>query len=165
MIVFLIGFMGCGKTTLGKKLARKLNYSFVDLDELIEKEVGCSISKIFQNEGEEAFREKEKNTLHTLTKKQNLVVSTGGGTPCFFNNLEFMNRSGITIYLKMTEGLLLSRLMQSENKRPLLKNKTEKELKNYISELLAKREPYYTMATKTIEVKNIKIADIIELVK
>ena len=134
MLIYLIGFMGSGKTTAGKKLARKLAYNFVDLDSLIESETGMSIQNYFGEFGEEKFRLLEQKTLKSTFAFKNTVVSTGGGAPCFFNNIDEINSKGLSIYLKADINLIISRLQGGKNKRPLIKNKNEGELKSYISD-------------------------------
>jgi shikimate kinase len=145
--VFLVGFMGCGKSTIGKMLAQELNLQLVDMDTVIEEQQQMAISQIFATEGENAFREIEKDTLHMLGKKEKQLIATGGGAPCFFDNMEWMNQYGITIYLKMSAKALAHRLMSLPEKarlsRPLLAGKTESELADYIEKTLEMREPFY----------------------
>lgn len=143
MIVYLIGFMGSGKSTVGARLARKLSFNFYDLDEQIEQHESCSISTIFENKGEAYFRLLEHETLIQLSQNNNCIISCGGGTPCFYNNMEIMNNSGFTVYLKLSSEALYSRLKQAKTTRPLLKDKSEIALKDYIKEKLAERESYY----------------------
>jgi len=132
MLVYLIGFMGSGKTTVGKKLAGKLGYDFIDLDEMIEKKYRITINNIFNKFDENAFRLIEQETLTETFKLKNTVISTGGGTPCFFNNMQLINKYGISVYLKMHKQSLYDRLINSKTKRPLLTEKTPNEILNYI---------------------------------
>jgi len=143
MRIFLIGFMGCGKTTLGKKLAQKMGFSFIDLDHELERATGTTVSEYFSEKGEEAFRSLEKEILNTLPYPTNCIVSTGGGTPCFFDNMEFMNRSGITIYIEMPPAALAKRLEYGKHKRPLIANMDEGEMITFIENKLAERNPFY----------------------
>jgi shikimate kinase len=145
--------MGSGKSSFGKKLALKLKLEFIDLDYYIEQESKQSITDIFNTKGENYFREFEHEALKNLLKKNNLVVSTGGGTACFKNNMELM-KTGTTIYLQGSVDLLLSRLKQSKKERPLLKGKNEEELKNFIQESLKQREEFYLKANYIIDAKN-----------
>jgi len=146
-IIFLIGFMGCGKTTLGKQLAASLDYDFVDTDELIEKRFDTTISEIFLTEREEKFRQYERDILHDLLHCEKLVVACGGGLPCFFDNMERMNACGTTIYLQAEVELLAQRIEKENNlHRPLLEGKTGLALKLHIESLLAVREKYYQQA-------------------
>ncbi|MFP5078921.1 shikimate kinase [Pedobacter sp. JCM 36344] len=155
MRIFLIGFMGCGKTTLGKKLAQKMSYSFMDLDHELEKAAGVSVSNYFSANGEEAFRILEKDTLNTLDYPTNCIISTGGGTPCFFDNMEFMNRSGITIYVDLPPLALAKRLEYGKHKRPLVANMDEQQLVAFIKEKLEERNPYYERSFLTVNGINI----------
>lgn len=145
--IFLIGYMGVGKTTAGRELAKVLNFEFIDLDHFIQTRYNKEISQIFAEEGESRFREIENSVLKEISTFENILVSTGGGAPCFFDNMDIMNQSGITIYLKATPELLTNRLLTSNReKRPLIKDKTEEELLNFIITNLEKRDPYYSRA-------------------
>lgn len=163
--IFLIGYMGSGKTTLAKKLASKLELPFIDTDDEIVKEIGMSITEYFQLHGEEKFRELERKQL-LKTAQQNAIVSTGGGSPCFFDNMQWMNENGISVYLQMSPKSLFDRLSQSKlNKRPILIGKTEEELFNFITEKLTEREPFYQQAHLIIDHINTPIDDLIILLK
>jgi shikimate kinase len=152
-IIFLIGFMCCGKTTLGKQLVATLHRDFADTDNLIEEQCGKTIAEIFATEGEEKFRQYEREVLHNLLHCENLVVACGGGLPCFFDNMERMNACGTTIYLKAEVALLAQRAAQENNhRRPLLEGKTGLELHRHIEALLAEREKYYLQAMKIAQV-------------
>lgn len=155
MRIFLIGFMGCGKTTLGKKLAKHLNYNFIDLDSYIEKTTNKTITEIFENKGEKTFRIVEKESLMEVCKKDNLVIATGGGTPCFFDNMQKMLDSGKAIYLKMEIEDLLERLETEKSQRPLIENKSAKELENFIRNKLSEREYFYKKSNYILQGKSI----------
>ena len=142
-IVYLIGFMGCGKTTVGKKLAASLKWKFIDLDTKIEEKTGLTVGELFATRGEEYFREIEAETLRVLTFDSNCVVAAGGGTPCFKENMDFMLSAGYTIYLKLTPSQLAARLRDSAYKRPLIQNMQGKELLEYIETKLAERAKWY----------------------
>lgn len=145
--IFLCGFMGCGKTTLGKKLATGLNYTFIDLDNLIEETEKTTILTIFESQGEQAFRALETKSLHTLiTSNEHMVVSLGGGTPCFNDNLRLLKENGCLVYIQTSAITLQQRLLAAKKTRPLLKDKTKEELLEYIKETLEKRELYYSEA-------------------
>jgi shikimate kinase len=144
--IFLIGFMGSGKSTTGRKLASHLNWSFIDLDEKIEQKTGMEIRDIFNEKGEAFFRSIESETLKGMESERNAVISTGGGTPCFGDNMDFMLRTGITVYLRMTPARLKSRLAGTSENRPLLKNINKTELLEYITAKLAEREKWYSRA-------------------
>lgn len=150
MKIFLIGFMGCGKTTLAKKLSARLSYQLIDLDHQIEEKVGCSVASYFSSHGEDAFRKMESETLKTLAYDENTVIATGGGTPCYFDNMEWMNQNGTTIYIEMSPAALASRLEKGKTKRPLLKGLDETEIIDFISDKLEERNPYYSQASLVI---------------
>ncbi|KAA6332217.1 Shikimate kinase [termite gut metagenome] len=144
--VFLIGYMGAGKTTLGKIVARKLNLSFVDIDCFIENRFHKKIRDLFEERGETGFRELEKKILHEVAEFENVIISTGGGAPCFFDNMDFMNQKGETIFLKVHPDILLRRLRVSTTSRPVLKDKTDEELHTFIVQTLEIRSPFYIQA-------------------
>ncbi|MBF90932.1 MAG: shikimate kinase [Flavobacteriales bacterium] len=150
MRIFLIGYMGSGKTTLGRKLAYILQYQFIDLDEYIEKQEGRKISHIFEEYGEDYFRKLERVYLHRVIDKEDLVISTGGGTPCFFDNMNQMNEYGKTIYINIHPKALLPRLLSSPSTRPLLAGKDEKEMLDYVFKTLRSREKYYHKAKRIV---------------
>ena len=144
--IFLIGYMGAGKTTLGKAFAREMGLTFVDLDWYIEERFHKSIRQLFTERGEDGFRELEKRMLHEVAEFENVVVSTGGGTPCFFDNVEYMNTMGDTIFLDVNIQVLFRRLKVAKQQRPLLVQKTDEELMAFITENLQKRLPFYIKA-------------------
>jgi shikimate kinase len=146
MKIFLIGFMGCGKSTLGKKLSAKLDYKLIDLDHQIERLTGGSVADYFAAHGEEVFRKLESETLKTHPYPDNCVIATGGGTPCFYDNMDWMNENGVTIYIEMTPANLAKRLEKGMAKRPLLKDLTLEGVVHFIEKKLAEREGFYSMA-------------------
>lgn len=164
MRIFLIGFMGSGKTTLGKQLARKLGYRFIDQDDYIEETSGLTIAEYFSRNGEQAFRKYEHEALKNLLEFDNVVISTGGGAPCFFNNIDMMNENGLAIYLRMKPEVLKSRLKHAQAERPLIKGKTEEELLEFIKSKLTEREPFYLKAKHVIESMDLKMDDLHQLV-
>ena len=145
-LIFLIGFMGCGKTTLGRKLAARLDYAFFDLDHIFEAQAGMSIAEYFAAFGEAAFREAESGVLKDTVYPANAVISTGGGLPCFFDNMEWMNAHGTTVYIKLSPKTLADRLEHEKHKRPVLNGRNEKELAAFIEEKLLEREVFYNKA-------------------
>lgn len=142
--IFLIGFMGSGKTTLGRELSDLLKMEFIDLDEVIERKEGTTISELFQSKGEEYFRDKESFYLKSLDQANNTVISTGGGTPCFYDNMQWMNDHGITVYLNFSAEILFRRLKPEAEHRPLLKGKADEELAAFIKSKLQERDPFYS---------------------
>jgi len=163
--IYLIGFMGSGKTTLGKRLAAQLSWSFIDLDKVIETRTGLKITEIFSSRGEDFFRSAESEALRSLEGGQQIVVSTGGGTPCSDNNMNFMNESGLTIYLKLSPEKLYSRLAASTGGRPLLKDVPAGELRDFIVKKLAEREKCYSKASWTINGECDTISGLVTQVK
>lgn len=145
MIVFLVGFMGCGKSTKAKQLANRLNCAVIDLDAEIVKKVGISIAQYFAEFGEAAFRKLESDTLKIYPYPETCVVATGGGLPCFFDNMDWMNAKGQTVYLQMTPAQLVSRLGNRE-KRPLIKGMDDEQLLAFIEMKLVERNPFYNKA-------------------
>ncbi len=165
MRVYLIGFMGSGKSTAGRKLARKLQLDFYDLDDIIEHDCGLSISEYFEKYGEESFRLLERKILHQTFEKNKVLISTGGGTPCFFDNIEAINRNGVSVYLDADIPLIVSRLKNEKAKRPLIKNKSKDELHDTLNELLNKREKFYRKAKIIVPAKDLNINKLAEKIK
>lgn len=164
MLIYLTGFMGAGKTTAGKKLAAALGYNFVDLDTLIEKEAGHTISQLFEN-GIDKFREMESVILKQTGNYSNSVIATGGGTPCFYDNLLWMNNNGITVYLKLSAGSLFHRLAASKQKRPLILGKTDVELMEFIMETLKEREKFYSRSKYVIKGEDLDVKELVDLIQ
>lgn len=150
--IIIIGYMGAGKTTVGKALAKETGLQFYDLDWYIESRMHKTVPQIFQERGEEGFRTIERNMLHEVAEFEDVVISCGGGTPCFFDNIDYMNGKGDTVYLKAQPEVLYKHLLMGKTERPLLKDKTPEELVSFIREQLDKREPYYTQARHTLDV-------------
>ena len=157
MKIFLIGFMGSGKSHWGKIWAGIHKLSFSDLDEVIETTEKKAITKIFEEKGEEYFREIESATLHSLANHENIIIACGGGTPCFHDNMEWMNKNGVTVYLKATPEQLVKRLGNEKQKRPILKNVHDSELENFIEEKLKGRESFYNQAKIILDIENITV--------
>lgn len=145
--IFLVGYMGAGKTTIGKVLSKLIGLTFIDLDYYIEGRFRKTVAQLFAERGEEGFRSIERNMLHEVAEFEDVLVSTGGGTPCFFDNMEFMNQQGTTIYLQVSVDELASRLELCKHTRPVLKNRTGDELKAFVAESLSGRLPFYQKAT------------------
>ncbi|MHB1177584.1 MAG: shikimate kinase [Daejeonella sp.] len=146
MNVFLIGFMGSGKTTIGKKLANYLKYEFIDLDKFIEAKAGMSIVDYFEAHGEDTFRELERDVLQNTAYPENVIIATGGGTPCYKDNMEWMNNNGRVAYLFLPPKALASRLENSTADRPLIKHLKGDELVDFITEKLNERELFYNQS-------------------
>ena len=141
--IILIGYMGSGKTTVGKALSKATGMMFYDMDWYIESRMRKTVSQIFAERGEEGFRQIEYNMLHEVAEFENVIISCGGGTPCFFDNMDYLNQQGDVIYLKATPEVLY---------KHLLMGKTPEELIAYITEHLKEREPYYNKAQHVLDV-------------
>ena len=150
--IILIGYMGAGKTTIGKALSKELGIIFYDLDWYIESRMRKTVSEIFAERGEEGFRKIEYNMLHEVAEFEDVIISCGGGTPCFFDNMDYLNQQGLTVYLKAEPEVLYKHLQMAKVERPLLKGKSKEELLTFIKEQLDKREPFYTKARYTLDV-------------
>lgn len=144
--IFLVGYMGCGKTTLGKKLAARLNCPFIDLDHVLEAQEGISIADYFAAHGEAAFRQLESSVLKNTAYPHKAVVSTGGGLPCFFDHMDWMKAYGQVVYIKLNAKVLAGRLENNKDDRPILRHKHGDELIAFIDEKLSEREPFYSQA-------------------
>ena len=150
--IILVGYMGSGKTTVGRQLALALGLSFYDLDWYIEMRFHRTIAQLFAERGEDGFREMERNMLHEVAEFEDVVLSCGGGTPCFFDNMAYMNSMAQTVYLKADPEVLAMHLKMGKVERPLIKGKSEEDLLAYIRESLQYREEFYTQAKHTLDV-------------
>lgn len=158
MKIYLIGFMASGKSTIGQELAKALGYDFIDMDIFIENKYGRSIKQIFEIDGESKFRELENSVLREVAALEgNFVIASGGGTSCFYNSVDFMNKTGFTVYLRMEVAQLVSRLIDSKTDRPLLWGKTKEELTGYILKVLEERKKYYEKARLIVDAANLDI--------
>lgn len=149
--IFLIGYMGCGKSTLGRALSRATGLEFIDLDHYIENRYHATVSQIFADKGEEGFRRLEQAMLHEVSEFNDVIVACGGGTPCFFDNIDHMNSHGTTVWLIAPLGRLFERLQRNRSKRPILADKTDEELMDFIVTALEARKPFYSRAAHTFE--------------
>lgn len=164
MKIFLIGFMGSGKTHWGKLLSAKLHLPFRDLDSLIVDKEQKSIADVFSEKGEEYFRYQEKEALEELVgREESFVLSCGGGTPCFFNNIEFMKKSGKVVWLNTAVDVLKDRLLKERMSRPLIKEISDEELKRYIIRKLSERKMYYEQADIMVNEESITLEELIRL--
>ena len=150
--IIIIGYMGAGKTTVGKALSKELNIPFYDLDWYIESRMRKTVPQIFAERGEEGFRKIEHNLLHEVAEFEDVIISCGGGTPCFYDNMDYLNAQGDTVYLKASPEVLYGHLKIGKTERPLLKNITPEEMQEYIREQLDKREQYYLQAKHVLDV-------------
>lgn len=153
--IFLVGFMGSGKTYWGKKWARQCKLDFYDLDEVIEKQQKKAVAALFEHDGEEYFREIETAALKMFSFKENFILACGGGTACFNNNMQWMNEQGMTVYLLAEPQYILYRIKEEKDKRPLLKKLNEAALVNFVEQKLKARELFYNQAKLILPVKTL----------
>jgi shikimate kinase len=165
MIIYLIGYMGSGKTTVGKQLAKRLNYELIDLDHLFEETYNISVSCFFKKYDEDAFRQIESKLLKEVSLKENVIISTGGGAPCFFDNMKVMKNTGAIIYLKMAVKSLVIRLLAAKEDRPLIKNLSEEELYEFIEKQLTIRSEFYEQAHLVFKGENCDVDELVGLIK
>ena len=144
--------MGAGKTTLGKVLAQKMGLTFYDLDEYIEDRFHRTIPQIFAESGESGFRDLERRMLHEVAEVEDVIISCGGGTPCFFDNMDYMNTCGETVFLNASPEALKAHLLMGKTQRPLIQGKSPEELLDFIKDSLQKRLPYYKKAKHTLSI-------------
>ena len=146
MRIYLVGYMGCGKSTLGLNLAKSLGLTFIDLDKFIEERNCKTVPQLFEELGEPGFRKKERQALEEVSQFSDVVIATGGGAPCFFDNMELMNTTGITLFMDIDPAILAERLLKSKTDRPLIKGKNREQLVGFLKESLQKRTPFYSKA-------------------
>ena len=167
--IILIGYMGAGKTTIGKILAKDLGIPFYDLDWYIETRMRKKVKQIFDERGEEGFRIIERNMLHEVAEFEDVVVACGGGTPCFFDNMDYLVGQGDVVYLRGTPDVLFRHLKMGKGVRPLLLGKSDEELLEYIKENVEKREEFYMKANHIVDIPCMededKILDTTEKIK
>lgn len=167
--IVLLGYMCAGKTTVGRVLAKDLGRTFYDLDWYVEERYHTRIADIFATEGEAKFRDLEKRMLHEVAEFEDIVLSLGGGTPCFFDNMDYVNSVADTYYLKATPEVLVEHIRMSRGHRPLLEGKTDEELEGYVREQLKVREPFYSRAHYTVDINLLdsfdRIQDIANIIK
>ncbi|WP_319591322.1 shikimate kinase [uncultured Draconibacterium sp.] len=146
MRVYLIGYMGCGKSRLGRRLSEHMGVQFVDMDDYIEERNCKTVPQIFADHGEDGFRQRERKALEELSEFTDVIIATGGGAPCFFDNIDLMNKTGKTVFLNIDPAILADRLMSSKTERPLIKGKSRDELVAFIDDTLKKRKQFYSQA-------------------
>ena len=158
--------MGSGKTKTGRRLAAKLNFDFIDTDQFLELKYRSSIPDIFKTRGEKAFREMESETLHEILTNypEKVIIATGGGLPCFNDNLSLLRSSGLTIYLRHPAAQLFQRLKENRSERPLIAELSEEELQEYITQTLTKREKFYNQADLIAEPEDHELKNLLDLI-
>lgn len=162
MKIFLIGFMGCGKTHWGKLLSEKLGVPFFDLDEKITEQEGRPINEIFKTEGEEYFRMLEKDVLHLLTEShESFVMACGGGTPCFFNTIDYLKRQGTVVWINCSTDCLYQRLTKEKDQRPLISSIPDDQLKTFIIKKYSSRKIFYQQANVILPEENVTLENML----
>ena len=164
MKIFIIGYMGSGKSSLGRKLARRLDYAFIDLDDILEAESGMKIVELFSQHGERSFGEQERKALKAVLDLDNTVVATGGGAPCYKDNMDLLLQHGLTIYLRLHPDSLAHRLRQNRRERPVLSRISDRKLSEFIHAQLTEREKYYLRANIIIKGEDLDIQTIINAI-
>jgi shikimate kinase len=166
MILFLVGYAGSGKSSLGKRLARRMGLRCVDTDNVVEQQVGAPIADIFHYEGEEYFRIAERRAVEGLANEaMDIVIATGGGLPTWRDNMEWLVRSGMTVYLRRSPEQILSRLTEhGRNKRPMFRGKSDEELLAFMHEQMALREQYYSKAHIDVDCTVMSDDDVVECI-
>jgi shikimate kinase len=165
MKIFLIGFMGCGKTHWGKELSSKLSIPFFDLDEKVAEHAGKGIPAIFSEDGEEHFRLLEKEVLYMITEShETFVMSCGGGTPCYYNNIDYLKKKGIVVWLNCSVDCLYRRLNREKDQRPLIREVPDDKLKSFIIKKFSNRKIFYQQANIIINDDDVRIDKLIELI-
>jgi len=157
--------MGCGKSTMGRAVASELKLTFIDLDSFLEEKYFRTIPQIFAEEGEEGFRRKERIVLEEVSAFDDVIVATGGGAPCFFDNMDLMNNSGFCIFLDVNKESLVNRLIHAKTERPLIHGKSPEELGKFIDGMMEKRRPFYEMARYILQGNEIRTDQVVRLLK
>lgn len=166
MKIFLIGYMGSGKSSTGRKLARKLGYRFIDMDLEFERVYSVKLGDYINTHGETAFRARERDLLEILAHDPGeAIIATGGGTPCFFDNMGLINKSGLSVYLEMHPRSLAQRLEASLNERPLLKGLKDEDLLGKIEKHLEERRPFYNKANIKIKGESLDMEELVRKIK
>lgn len=164
MRVYLVGYMGSGKSTMGRSLSSLLGLNLIDLDHYLENKYHKTIPQIFAEEGEDSFRRKEQAVLHEVSLFENVILATGGGAPCFFDNMEVMNNTGFCIFLDVDTEELVERLIHAKTERPIIKGKSKEELYGFIEEMMEKRRPFYEKARYILKGKNLDPQLILDII-
>lgn len=163
--IFLLGMPGCGKTYWAQKISEQLKIDWIDLDAQLEKAAEMSVKEIFETYGEDYFRKKERDVLMQLASFENIIIATGGGTPCFFENVQWMNANGITIWINESADALAERLSKGKAHRPLIKHLSDQEIHTFISNKLAERKPFYSLAQYHLSNEQISLHSFVEIIK
>lgn len=162
--IYIVGYMGAGKTTAAKRIANRLGWEVADTDAMFEEKYRISIHDFFQKYDEQLFRRLESEVLKSTENLENTVISTGGGLACFFDNMEWMNQHGLTLFMRISPEAAAERILNSKRKRPLTENKTKEELTEYIRQHYASRLPFYEQAQITVKSEDFDLDGFMELI-
>ena len=162
--VYIVGYMGAGKTTAARRIAQRLGWEVADTDALFEEKYKISVNDFFNKYDEPLYRKLESEVLKSTESLENVVVSTGGGTACYFDNMEWMNQHGLTVFLRISEKAVIDRLLHAKRKRPLAIGKTEAELTEFVSKHYTSRLPFYEKAQITVKAENFDLENLIEMI-
>lgn len=155
--IFLLGMMGAGKTYWAQRLSEQSGRDWIDLDAQVEKAAGMTVREIFESRGEDYFRKKEREVLQQLSSLGNLIIAAGGGTPCFFENMQWMNKNGVTVWIDPPVNILVERLKKGKAHRPLIRYMSDDEIKDFLSEKLEDRKPFYSLAQYHLQDEKISL--------
>ena len=163
--IYLVGYMGAGKTTAAKRLANRLGWEVADTDAMFEEKYRISVDDFFQKYDEPLYRKLESEVLKSTESMENIVISTGGGTACYFDNMEWMNQHGLTVFMQISPEAAVDRVIHSKHKRPLARGKSEEELREYVRWHYASRMPFYKQAKITVKSENLDLEALLNLIK
>ena len=163
--IYLVGYMGAGKTTAARRLAHRLGWEVVDTDALFEEKYKISVNDFFNKYDETLYRKLESEVLKATESLENVVVSTGGGTACYFDNMEWMNQHGLTVFMHISPKAAVDRVIHSRHKRPLVEGKSEEELTEFVNRHYASRMPFYEQALITVKSEDLDVDSLLEVIK
>ena len=163
--IYLVGYMGAGKTTVARRLANYLGWEVADTDAMFEEKYRISICDFFNKYDEPLYRKLESEVLKSTADLENVVISTGGGTACYFDNMDWMNEHGLTVFLRISEKAVVDRLLHAKRKRPLAEGKTESELTEFVNRHYTERLPFYEQAKITVKAEDLDLENLIKQIE
>ena len=163
--IYIVGYMGAGKTTAARRLAQRMGWEVVDTDALFEEKYKISVNDFFNKYDEPLYRKLESEVLKSTESLENVVISTGGGTACYFDNMEWMNQHGLTVFLRISQKAVVDRLLHAKRKRPLAEGKSEAELTEFVQQHYTSRLPYYEQAQITVKAEDLDLEGLVRLIE